>query len=198
MDVTRTLTNFLKDILRYILLLCYTLEQGSQTRVQRWVQNLKKYQILLKKWGLLMTGNGQILALKANWMKKKHHILTRYVAFRALLYKLRPAGHFFHLSAARGAFFQANTALDYILVWDPCFRVRQMILFESELIRITTLSLDKRWKKSKHVLNATAEISIQHWILHIKIHLWFEMKLKQICSNMFPTKNLNHPRQTTS
>jgi len=40
--------------------------------------------------------------------------LTRYVALRAFLYKLRPAGHFFPLSAARGTFFHANAALEWI------------------------------------------------------------------------------------
>jgi hypothetical protein len=47
------------------------------------------------------------LALKAS-------NFTRYVAFRAFLCKLRPAGHFFLLSAARGTFFHAYAALECI------------------------------------------------------------------------------------
>jgi len=46
--------------------------------------------------------------------EEKASYLTRYVAFRAFLYKLWPAGHFFLLSAARGTFFHAHAALEWI------------------------------------------------------------------------------------
>ncbi len=48
--------------------------------------------------------------------------VSRIVAFRAFLYKMRPAGHFFLLSAARWTFFHAHAALEWIWVWDPLIR----------------------------------------------------------------------------
>jgi len=87
--------------------------QGSQTRGPPRVfmrpvlsSKLNKYQILLKSWDFYAR-NGQKLVLKANWIKKKHHIWQyiwhsepssiNYGAQGTFSFYLQPEEHFFML-----------------------------------------------------------------------------------------------------
>jgi hypothetical protein len=54
------------------------------------------------------------LSFESYLNEEKASYLTRYVAFRAFLYKLRPARHFFLLSAAHGIFSHAHAAFEWI------------------------------------------------------------------------------------
>ncbi len=88
------------------------------------ISNLKKYQNLLKNWDFYAR-NGQKLALKATWMKKKHHIWQG-------LWPTEPSS----INCSRRApfpficgpqnIFHAHAVLGWISVWDPC--VRTMIV----------------------------------------------------------------------
>ena len=65
---------------------------------------MEKLGLLCKKWPKV--------SFESYLNEEKASYLTRYVAFRAFLYKLRPAGHFFLLSVARRTFFHAHAALE--------------------------------------------------------------------------------------